>query len=68
MSSFYAALSRAEARVREFDPAKLEEGRFAGRRYLPTTVGGILIHCAEHTLRHVGQIITTVKVVRTVRR
>jgi uncharacterized damage-inducible protein DinB len=68
MSSFYAALSQAEARVRGFDPAKLEEGRFAGRRYLPTTVGGILIHCAEHTLRHVGQIITTVKVVRTTRR
>jgi len=30
---------------------------------LPTTVAGLLIHCAEHTQRHVGQMVTTVKVV-----
>ena len=68
MSNFYAGLSHAEARIRGFDPTKLEEARFAGRQYLPTTVGGLLIHCAEHTLRHVGEIITTVKVVRAMRR
>lgn len=64
MSTFYAALNDAEIRVRAFDPAWLEMPRFAGREYLPTTVGGLLIHTAEHTLRHVGQIITTAKVLR----
>jgi len=32
---------------------------------LPTTIAGLLIHCADHTQRHVGQMITTVKVVRS---
>jgi uncharacterized damage-inducible protein DinB len=34
-----------------------------GRLGLPSTVAGLLIHCAEHTQRHVGQMVTTVKVV-----
>jgi len=32
-----------------------------GRRKLPTTVVGLLIHLAEHTQRHLGQAITTAK-------
>jgi uncharacterized damage-inducible protein DinB len=34
-----------------------------GRRLLPTTLGGLLIHAAEHTQRHVGQAITTAKLI-----
>lgn len=34
-----------------------------GRKALPTTLAGLLIHAAEHTQRHVGQAITTAKVV-----
>ena len=34
-----------------------------GRRMLPSSVGGLLVHCAEHTQRHAGQMVTTVKVV-----
>jgi uncharacterized damage-inducible protein DinB len=34
-----------------------------GRKHLPTTLAGLLIHAAEHTQRHVGQAITTVKVI-----
>lgn len=33
-----------------------------GRKRLPTTVAGLLVHAAEHTQRHVGQAITTAKV------
>jgi uncharacterized damage-inducible protein DinB len=33
-----------------------------GRRELPTTLAGLLVHAAEHTQRHVGQAITTAKV------
>lgn len=35
-----------------------------GRKRLPTTLGGLLVHAAEHTQRHVGQAITTAKVIR----
>jgi uncharacterized damage-inducible protein DinB len=34
-----------------------------GRERLPATLAGLLIHAAEHTQRHVGQAITTAKVI-----
>jgi UDP-N-acetylenolpyruvoylglucosamine reductase len=34
---------------------------------LPTSVGGALIQVADHTQRHVGQIITTAKVLKGLR-
>jgi uncharacterized damage-inducible protein DinB len=34
-----------------------------GRKALPTTLTGLLIHAAEHTQRHVGQAITTAKMI-----
>jgi len=45
-------------------PAHLFEERAVGRKKLPTNVFGLLFHIAEHTARHVGQIITTVRIVR----
>ncbi len=54
----------AAAQVRATDPAMLTEARGVGRKALPTTVGGLLIHTAEHTQRHVGQLIVTVRVLR----
>ena len=45
-------------------PEILFEERFVGRKKLPTNVFGLLFHIAEHTARHVGQIITTAKIVR----
>jgi uncharacterized damage-inducible protein DinB len=59
-----AALDAAAARVRSLDPATLEEARFVGKKRLPTTVIGLLVHVAEHTQRHLGQAITTAKLVR----
>jgi len=41
----------------------LDEVRRIGRRQLPTTVVGLLVHIADHTQRHVGQAITTAKIV-----
>lgn len=35
-----------------------------GRKRLPTTLGGLIVHAAEHTQRHVGQAITTAKILR----
>jgi hypothetical protein len=53
----------AEGRVRRFSPESYAEVRGVGRRLLPSSVGGLLVHCAEHTQRHAGQMVTTVKVV-----
>ncbi|MBX5493753.1 MAG: DinB family protein [Bryobacteraceae bacterium] len=58
-------LERAAQTVRALDVATLTEPRGVGRKQLPTTVIGLLVHIAEHTQRHVGQVITTAKVVRS---
>jgi hypothetical protein len=65
MEEFRAGLAQAMERVRAFAPEDFGEPRGVGRAMLPTTVVGLLIHCAEHTQRHVGQMVTTVKVLRS---
>jgi uncharacterized damage-inducible protein DinB len=55
---------RAAERVRHFRSESLAETRAVGRSGLPTTVAGLLVHVADHTQRHVGQAITTAKMVR----
>lgn len=64
LEEFHEGIASAKERVRAFAPASYEEFRGIGRKQLPTTVGGLLIHCAEHTSRHVGQAVTTAKLVR----
>ena len=51
------------AQLRATDPATLAEARPVGRKALPSTVIGTLVHAAEHTQRHVGQLLVTVRVV-----
>ncbi len=58
-----AAFEKSVERIRALDTTRLSDAREVGRRRRPTTVGGLLIHVAEHTQRHVGQAITTAKIV-----
>lgn len=60
-----AALKKSEERIRAFRPEQLDEARTVGKKQLPTTVAGLFVHCADHTQRHVGQAITTAKIVRS---
>jgi uncharacterized damage-inducible protein DinB len=62
-----AAFARSAARIRAFDATRLDELRKVGKLQLPTTVGGLLIHVAEHSQRHLGQAITTSKIIRGMR-
>jgi hypothetical protein len=50
-------------RVRILADLDLSEPREVGKKRLPTTLGGLLVHIADHTQRHVGQAITTAKIV-----
>lgn len=45
----------------ETDEAILTEVRAVGRAEIPSTVIGLLVHSAEHTMRHVGQLLVTVR-------
>jgi uncharacterized damage-inducible protein DinB len=55
------ALTRSEERLRTLDPDTLYDARSVGRRALPTTVLGLIVHLCEHTQRHLGQAITLAK-------
>lgn len=57
------ALADGAARVRSLARSNLEAVRTVGKKQLPTTLGGLLVHIADHTQRHVGQAITTARVV-----
>jgi len=62
-----ASFSNAAERVRILATADLDTPRGVGRKQLPTSVGGALIHVADHTQRHVGQVVTTAKVLKAMR-
>lgn len=53
----------AATRIRALATQNLEEPRTVGKKQLPTTLGGLLVHVAEHTQRHVGQAIVTARIV-----
>jgi hypothetical protein len=57
------ALSNTRSRLQTIAWRSLDTPIKIGRKNLPTTLGGLLVHAAEHTQRHVGQAITTAKVV-----
>ena len=61
------AFSDAAERVRVLATADLDTFRGVGRKQLPTSIGGALVHVADHTQRHVGQVVTTAKVLRGLR-
>ena len=42
----------------------LTETRGVGRAQIPSTVIGLFVHSAEHTMRHIGQLHVTVKVLQ----
>ncbi len=58
------SLNQSQKQFAAVDPAKLYAARTVGRRRLPTTVIGLIVHLAEHTQRHLGQAITITKLLR----
>ncbi len=58
------SLKKSESRLRTVSAASLYETRTVGRRALPTTVIGLIVHLAEHTQRHLGQAIIIAKLLR----
>jgi uncharacterized damage-inducible protein DinB len=62
-----ASFSNAAERVRVLANADFDTFRGVGRKQLPTSIGGALIHVADHTQRHVGQVITTAKLLKALR-
>jgi uncharacterized damage-inducible protein DinB len=62
ISRFGSQVDRALEQLRTTDERTLTDSRAVGRAQLPSTVLGLLVHAAEHTQRHVGQLLVTVRV------
>ena len=69
LAEFTQKMAEAIARVRvlglqdlglqDLGLQDLEAQRFVGRKRVATSLGGLLVHVAEHTARHVGQMVST---------
>ena len=59
---FNIQVDAAIEQLKETNESALTEFRGIGRKQLPSTVIGLLVHGAEHTMRHLGQLRVTVKV------
>jgi uncharacterized damage-inducible protein DinB len=62
LSVFNQQVDTALGQLRETSADALLMPRGIGRKQIPTTVLGLLFHAAEHTMRHTGQLLVTVKI------
>lgn len=62
MQTLHETVERGMAQLRSTAIDTLDDLRVVGRAGHPSTVRGLLYHGGEHTVRHIGQIATTLKV------
>lgn len=61
---FNKQIDKAIKQLSQADAALLTEFRGVGRAQLPSTVIGLYTHAAEHTMRHLGQLMVTVGILK----
>ena len=64
IAAFNAQVNNSINELMLVNDAQLLETRGVGRANIPTTMLGLYVHAAEHTMRHLGQLLVTVKVVQ----
>jgi hypothetical protein len=64
LAAIDASFRHTEELAKALTPAEFAAFRGVGRKNLPTTVIGLIVHIAEHTQRHVGQAIAAAKLAR----
>nr|WP_245990673.1 DinB family protein [Hymenobacter rubripertinctus] len=64
LGRFSAAVEQLLGLLRATPERTLPDFRPVGRQALPSTLIGLLVHAAEHTTRHVGQLLVTARVVQ----
>jgi hypothetical protein len=57
-------VNKAIQQLSTTDEASLTEVRGVGRAQIPSTVIGLLVHAAEHTMRHTGQLLVTTRLLK----
>ena len=61
---FNKQVDKALKQLSQVDETTLTDVRGVGRAQLPSTVIGLYTHTAEHTMRHLGQLLVTVGILK----
>lgn len=64
VQQFHEQVDKALEELRQTDEKTLTEVRRVGRSQVESTVIGLYFHAAEHSMRHVGQLLVTARVLR----
>lgn len=64
VQKFNQQVDKALEQISQTDEKDLTAFRGVGRAQLPSTMLSLLFHAAEHTMRHTGQLLVTVKVAK----
>lgn len=67
LNRFNVQINNALHQLERTSEAILTEIRLVGRDRVPSTVIGLLFHAAEHTMRHAGQLLVTVRILAPAR-
>ncbi|AMR32969.1 metal-dependent hydrolase [Mucilaginibacter sp. PAMC 26640] len=65
VEKFNLQVDEALAELKQVEEVTLTDFRGVGRAGLPSTKMGLYVHAAEHTTRHFGQLLVTVKVLQS---
>ena len=64
LTRFNNQVNKALTQLKNIEENTLLELRSIGRKQIPTNQLGLLFHAAEHTQRHVGQLLVTIKMLK----
>jgi hypothetical protein len=63
IAHLHDTIEQAINQLKKTDEIELTQFRGIGRAQIPTTLMGLLFHAAEHSMRHMGQLLVTVHIV-----
>jgi uncharacterized damage-inducible protein DinB len=64
LQNFSNQIDKAIDQLKETTNYTLTKTRYIGRLKIPTTQIGLFVHAAEHTMRHIGQLLVTINVLK----
>ena len=64
LGNFKVQIAKAISQLKKTNESRLTEIRYVGRAKIPSTHLGLLFHAAEHTQRHVGQLLVSAKILQ----
>ena len=64
LTRFNNQVNKALTQLKNIEEKNLLEPRGVGRKQIPSNQLGLLFHAAEHTQRHVGQLLVTIRILK----